>query len=46
MGTDIRRLSDSMGIGMGMGMIVYLWVALVSDLNRDGYETDIFSTRG
>jgi hypothetical protein len=27
---------------MGIEMIFYPWVAFVSDLNRDGYETDIF----
>jgi hypothetical protein len=38
--TDIRRVSNLMG--MGMGTIFYSWVVSVSDLNRDGYETDIF----
>jgi hypothetical protein len=30
-------------IGSDMRIIFYLWVIFVSDLNQDGYETDIFS---
>jgi hypothetical protein len=37
---DICRIPDP--TGTGMGMIFYLWVAPVPDLNRDEYETGIF----
>jgi hypothetical protein len=37
---DTRRVPDPMGTGMET--IFYPWVALVPDLNRDGYETSIF----
>jgi hypothetical protein len=29
-------------MGMGTVTMFYLWVTLVSDLNRDGYEMSIF----
>jgi hypothetical protein len=38
---DTRRVRYP--TGTGTGTIFYLWVALVSDPNRDGYETGIFS---
>jgi hypothetical protein len=34
------RVLDLMG--MGTVTMFYLWVTLVSDLNRDGYEMSIF----
>jgi hypothetical protein len=33
-------------IVMGMRIIFYSWVTLVSNLNRDGYGTDIFFLTG
>jgi hypothetical protein len=41
---DTRRVPDPMGTDTEM--IFYPWVALVPDLNRDGYRTSIFLTRG
>jgi hypothetical protein len=38
---DTRRVSDP--IDMDTGMIFYLRVAPVPDLNQDGYKMDIFS---
>jgi hypothetical protein len=37
---DTHRVPDP--TGTGTGMIFYLWVAPVPDLNRDGYGTGIF----
>jgi hypothetical protein len=39
---DTRQVLDP----TGTGMIFYPQVAPVPDLNQDGYETGIFSTRG
>jgi hypothetical protein len=41
MALDTRWVFNS--TGMSMGMIFYLWVTPVLDLNRDGYGTSIFS---
>jgi hypothetical protein len=41
---DTRRVPDLMRLGTGM--IFYSWVSHIPDLNRDGYEVNIFSTRG
>jgi hypothetical protein len=39
--SDTHRLPDP--TGMDMGIIFYLWLTLIPDLNRDGNGAGIFS---
>jgi hypothetical protein len=41
---EISRAGGYMDDNLDTGMIFYLWVALVPDSNRHGYETGIFFT--